>query len=428
MLKSFVILSVALFVFQARAQKNSVSTVPNYDNVKTQSDLVKNGLKTYYPELKANIADNLLKISGLNQFPKYVKAFEKNPESSPFSMFNANAHRRFPSKEWSLPIYNNGSDLSEVIKSEFGFCAGFTAALRKLNMMAFFDPSNSTAQKIPVTPAEKIAFYQTKIDEMMSNRMTVIPGYNNVYEFVSDPTLSLHFKKHIVKQWENININVLQGAIGGMGSTKKKPTLKDMQKVQQNLFKKVSYGYNPIVYLSKYNDQFLNSKVWQENAKKSYANFKDVFKFAIKESKEVNETLSAFGEFAEDLKKTLQPDTSHFWIHVLQVYEVSPLDKDGSFYFKVWDINYPAANAAKRITVTKDAKIYMGMDYDYDDDYVYLANKTIPKTENILRILDSRGVELNNILPLLWDDLEIEHMIQSNIEFCKKNNCTQKIK
>jgi hypothetical protein len=345
---------------------------PETKKVPTQTEIAKLGANHYFKNLPKNVGGNLLAMLGLNQFPKLQKQHAADPENSPFNIFNATSDRLKPTRDWSFPFYNSRGDMAEVVQSEFGFCAGFSTALRKVNMMALYDVDNTAEQNVPekATPAW-FAFYKAKLDDIMNNKMTIIPGFANTYEMSSNPQIATYIKEIIVHQWQLTNVNLFQG-LAGFLSVKKKPDLKDMQKVRAELDSRISYGYNPIVYLSKYNDKLMSKDQW---------------------------------------------------IHVLQIYEASPVQADGSFTLRAWDINERAQDAVKLITVDKNAKIIMSKDVEITEETVRIGPYAQPRTEEAVEEamgVIAEGNELNNILPLKWDELEIEQMIKKNKDFCSE--------
>ncbi|MBC7458664.1 MAG: hypothetical protein H7235_10315 [Bdellovibrionaceae bacterium] len=361
-------LMTALFITSVTLQLHA--QVQN--DVPTQTEIAKKGANFYFKNLPKNMGGNLLALLGLNQFPKLEKQHAADTANPPFNMFKASAERLKPSREWSFPFYNSSHDMADVVKSEFGFCAGFSTALRKVNMMAIYDEENKEQQVVPQkrTP-EWFAFYKAKIDAMMNNKMTIVPGFANTLEMSSNKEIAHYLKEVIVHQWQLTNVNLFQG-LAGFLSVKKKPDLKEMQKVRNELASRISYGYNPIVYLSKYNDKLMSKEQW---------------------------------------------------IHVLQIYEASPIQADGSFTLRAWDINESAQEAVKLITVDANAKIIMSEDVEITENSVRIGNYVQEKNADSLqnaRETISGGNELNNILPLKWDELEIEQMIKNNKEFCAK--------
>ena len=352
--------------------------------IPTQTEIAKEGAHFYLKNLPKNMGGNILSLLGLNEFPKLEKLHAADPQNSPFNIFNATSDRLKPSRKWSFAFYNSARDMADVVKSEFGFCAGFSSALRKVNMMAIYDKKNTEQQVVPDrgTP-EWFTYYKTKIDDMMNNKMTIIPGFANTYELSSNKEIAHYLKEVIVYQWQITNVNLFQG-LAGFLSVKKKTEIKNLNAVHQELSSRISYGYNPIVYLSKYNDKLMSKDQW---------------------------------------------------IHVLQVFEASEVQANGSFTLKAWDINEKAQEAVKLITVDAQGKIRMSEDVEITEDSVRVGNYIQEKTEESIKFARDtieEGSELNNILPLKWDELEIEQMIKKNKKFCQERaqigrfNCTSK--
>lgn len=367
MSKLITALLMTAMTLQLRAQAIKPSAKPI---LPTQTEIAKKGAHVYFKNLPKNMGGNLLALLGLNQFPKLEKLHAADPENSPFNLFNATSDRLKPSRDWSFSFYNNVPDMAEVVQAEFGFCAGFSTTLRKINMMALYDKENTEKQVVPAkgTPAW-FSFYKAKLDDIMNNKMTIIPGFANTYMLSSNKQLGLYIKQLIVHQWQVTNINLFQG-LAGLLSVNKQPDLEDMQKVRDSLAQRIAYGYNPIVYLSKYNDNVMSKEQW---------------------------------------------------IHVLQIFEANEIQADGSFTLRAWDINEKAEQSVKLITVDANAKIIMSQDVEVTEDSVRIGNLNLEKNKHTLKqalaVIES-GNELNNILPLKWDDLEIEQMIKQNKKFC----------
>lgn len=376
MLKFMSVFLITTISLQLAAQVEKV--------VPTQTEIAKKGAHFYLKNLPKNMSGNILSLLGLNEFPKLEKLHAADPQNSPFNIFNATSDRLKPSRKWSFAFYNSSRDMADVVKSEFGFCAGFSSALRKVNMMAIYDKKNIEQQVVPIkgTP-EWFAFYKAKLDAVMNNKMTIIPGFANTYELSSNKEMAHYLKEIIVYQWQITNVNLFQG-LAGFLSVKKKSEIKNLNAVHQELASRISYGYNPIVYLSKYNDKLISKAQW---------------------------------------------------IHVLQVFAAAEVQADGSFTLRAWDINEKAEDAVKLITVDPKGKIRMSEDVEITEDTVRVGNDTQEKSEESLKYAHdtiAKGSELNNILPLKWDELEIEQMIKKNKKFCQERaeigrfNCTLK--
>lgn len=367
-------LLVASIALQLNAQTKPANTETPDDVLPTQTEIAKKGASFYFKNLPHNVGGNLLTMLGLNQFPKLEKQHKADPENSPFNIFNSHSDRLRPSREWSFPFYNSSADMADVVKAEFGFCAGFSTTLRKFNILAVYDPENIEQQEVPEKGTDAwFEFYKAKMDDIMNNKMTIIPGFANTYQFSSNKQFALYIKQIIVHQWQLTNVNLFQG-IAGFLSVKKKPSLKDMQKVRDELASRISYGYNPIVYLSKYNDDLTSKEQW---------------------------------------------------IHVLQIYEAREVAADGSFSLLAWDINLKAESAIKLITVDRTGKIVMSEDYEVGENTVRIGRYSYPRNEQTLaeaKEIADNGNELNNILPLKWDELEIEQIIKANKDFCAERS------
>lgn len=239
--------------------------ISNAAAVPTQDDVVKFGALKYFQRLPHEGWNRLLHLAKLGTFDLILHQHFTNPAASPFRMFHSTAKRRNPSKPWSLNIRNSKDEYKEILEVKYGLCAGLTMVNRKLQLLAHFDPKNIEGQKFPPKKNQKawFNFMKNKIDDMISyNKMSIIPNFNSIHEFSSDPVISNYLKEHIIRQWELVSVNFLQGLFQGYAGTlvtmKKEVTLqyvKDLEKI-------LSLGINPVVFLSGPSQKMFSTDKW----------------------------------------------------------------------------------------------------------------------------------------------------------------------
>lgn len=278
-----------------------------YQGVKTQTELIEEGLREYFPNLIDNFKENLAHLTGMSDFDLFQIIHRSNPEGSPFRLFKKNSVKNKPQQEWSFPFYNSGKSFRDILNLEFGLCSGMTSTLRKFNMLATFDATASLAAPDKTTQPELwLKYYTDKIDQIIDYRMTTIDGFENLYSFASDPEIQKYIRLNVLQKWKENNVNILQGSVDGFLSVNQTMTVKDLIELRRELSQRLEYGYNPIVYLSQ-----------------------PATKFFSKEQ----------------------------WIHVVMVTGVSNLSKDGSFMIEIWDSNHKAEAAQRLIQISAFGEI-----------------------------------------------------------------------
>ena len=276
--------------------------------VKTQTDLIHEGMKDYFPELVDNIKENIAHLTGMSDFDFFQSMHRENPERSVFRLFKKNSVRNRPQPEWSFSFYNNDRSFGDILKMEFGLCSGMTSTLRRLNMLANFEAT--PGESVPDKKSQKkqwIKYYTSKIDRIVNYRMTTIDGFNNLYEFTSDPDIQKYIRLEVLEKWKENNVNIIQGGIDGFMSVRQEMDTKDLIELNTELSQRLQYGYNPIVYLSKPGELFSKQQ----------------------------------------------------WIHVVMVVGVTAPKTDGSYTIEIWDSNYPGNKALRTIQVTATQEIIM---------------------------------------------------------------------
>ena len=318
----------------------AMSTYSFADGVRTQKSVAIEGVRDYlwtWPEFRI---ENLMHFFQGDDFSFFKKMHSEKPESSPFRVFGAQQAKRKPSQGWSLAFQNDAASFETMIRRDYGLCAGFTSTHRSFNMLAFFDSKNAYGQIVPDRKTDEdawLSFMKERVDGIMDHRMQVIPGFKDLQQFSSDPMIAQYLKEKMIEEWKRVSVTLGQGYFQGLRGAHQSMSASEKASLRNELREKLDLGFNPIVYL-------------QEGKKE--------------------------GE--------------KYWIHVLQVTEVSEPKADGSFFLTVWDVNHSDAKDAKK-----------KVQFDAARGEIYFEDFTLTK-----------------VTPLLWDDLEIADMIKKNLNFC----------
>ncbi len=233
--------------------------------IPTQDDVVKHGALRYFKRLPVEGWDRLLHLAKMGSFELMLHQHKTKPHASPFRIFHSTSDRRLPTALWSLAMTNNSYEYNDVLVVKYGLCAGLTSVTRKIQMLAHFDPGNRARQSVPNKNNSQayFKFMKSKIDDMLShNKMVIFPYIKNMEELTSDPLLTNYFKEHIVRQWELVNINFLQGLFQGFAGIilkmNKETTLKNIETLKSYL----ALGFNPIIFIPAPNQKILSTDQW----------------------------------------------------------------------------------------------------------------------------------------------------------------------
>jgi len=210
-----------------------------------------------------------------------------------FELFNI-LHDRNHQHGFNLNFANHGDEINTVCPNKHGVCQGLTNLDRRMNMLAYYDPKNILMAKIPskTQPKEKFKFYEERVNLIRKGKPAIIPGFEDLLEFSSDPIGAKVLQEAVVKTWasENATISVvtqvLSAAHGNVADTEGVNLGVGTAELYKKLKARLSLHYNPIVYLT-------------------------------------------VGLPVNDGK----------WIHVMQVLDVAPVGTDGSFKITFKDPN-----------------------------------------------------------------------------------------
>ncbi len=80
-----------------------------------------------------------------------------------------------------------------------GYCWGHASVTSKFNRLGFFDPGHELTA--PRSSKEWRNFYSRVIDDVTDNKATQIPGFSNLAEFSSHPTIQEMLAEKVAKEW-----------------------------------------------------------------------------------------------------------------------------------------------------------------------------------------------------------------------------------
>jgi hypothetical protein len=106
-----------------------------------------------------------------------------------------------------------GIENVEKKTDQFGFCFRVTTVLRKMNLLAFFDPDNQLGSLVP-SKDDKVAwmeFYKALIDRVMMNKPVVIPCFSGLHEFSENPDIKSYMVLHVLNQTATNNASLYSG-------------------------------------------------------------------------------------------------------------------------------------------------------------------------------------------------------------------------
>ena len=331
-----------------------VLSLPLSAVVPKQSEVLKNGVGRYFRTLPNTLSTHTAHSLKMGDYHLLVNEHElyraRKISNTPFDVFYANAKKRMPGQSNSFPFLNSGEDFKTVMQVEYGVCAGMSITLRRFNMLAYFDPSNTSRERVPAKGSLQWAdFYKKKIDQVLAQKKPAIfPGFSNLMELSSNPSFKEYFQQHVIKEWADSASALWRGVAQQLYSVTGTFTLKDAETLHKELTYKVKkLGYSPIIWLAKPNSN---------------------------------------------------PFSSKQWIHVMQVLDVTSRGSQGEYRIKVWNVNYPAHQAAQE---------------------VFVSSTGVPTFE---------GDKLAEVEVLHFDDFEIGEIVKNKLNFCADHRglCTKR--
>lgn len=312
--------------------------------------------KTYFPLYAYKKVKRLTAVEVLSTYFSYKASFEKEA----FDIFKIFQDKREPKIENDLSFENDSYDFSSLLDAQYGVCMGVSSVIRKFNMLAYFDINNQDGRDVPLRHENEKkwrAYYEGLIDRVMNNMPTIIPGFYDLEDLSSHGNFYTYLQKHSLDQWALNNLT-LRGGLREMlgGLIKNRFSKKKGLRLYRQLRKRLSLHYNPKVYLTQ--------PLRTSDAQKP--------------------------DGMEDLE---------IWIHVMQVYSLSEMKKDGSYTVSLWDPNYPASHPGARAMVDINSQ---GKALYYHKD------------------LGDGKEELSDIDIYKYDDAEIAEILINYKKFCSE--------
>lgn len=212
----------------------------------------------FYPSQKSLLApyyfyyqQNTIAQRILNhQYKKEAeKSYERNGHYLKLSTPDRNEHD--DSWKHTYPFsYNRDSFFylsdQEKIFTNYGFCYGFAAALRKFDYFAIYKPKND---KDPIDVLLK------KIDAIFQNKPQDINGFEDLTDLTfgyqyQDKTVEYYIRKHIVDQWavNNVRNGVIWDYLGHYFEKREKRGLKHFYEFHQKVSRFIANGFQPLIF------------------------------------------------------------------------------------------------------------------------------------------------------------------------------------
>ncbi|MFN7685393.1 MAG: hypothetical protein ACK5QT_08285 [Oligoflexia bacterium] len=129
-----------------------------------------------------------------------------------FDIFSIHSDRNLGGVENELAFANSRSAFKNTPLTH-GYCWGHASMTAKFNRLGFFQP-NSRAPERPGTSQWR-KFYSGIIDRIMANEATDIPGFANLHEFSSHPTIQEMLADRVAYEWgeKAMSFNALGAAL-----------------------------------------------------------------------------------------------------------------------------------------------------------------------------------------------------------------------
>lgn len=134
------------------------------------------------------------------------------------------------------------------LAKEGGYCWGISLAIQKFNTLAFFRKTDSK-HEIPYPKGSETwkEFFQKKIDLILNNEPTYIPGFANLYEFSYDPDIQIYLKDKIAEIWSQQAISIE----GVRSLWKTNPmNIEESQELLKSISEKIEHHQSPLILLN----------------------------------------------------------------------------------------------------------------------------------------------------------------------------------
>lgn len=235
-------------------------------------------------------------------------------DSHDFEVFQSRVFRHTPNYEFSLAFENHNMGFEDAKKKndQYGFCLGVTTELRKMNLLAFYDPENKYGADVPDKKThfnEWLAYYKKLIDDVMVNKPVIIPHFSNLHELSGTPGIKEYMVLHVMNQWASKNASLYSGLYEMLLGVKRSYSKREANKLYHDLKKRIARHYPPRLFLSK--------------------------------------------------KNYKEPLFGAQYIHIMQAFDITEMREDGSYEIGVWHINNKWDKATYYIKVKADGTAWM---------------------------------------------------------------------
>lgn len=243
---------------------------------------------------------------------KYTSFYNQLTDTD-FEVFKNNEFRHTPNLEFSLAFENHhmGFEIPDKKNDQYGFCYGVTTVLRKMNLLAFYDPQNILGASVPSRDDKEAwtSFYKGLIDQVMRNKPVIIPGFSGLHEFSGSLEIKPYLVRHVLNQWGINNASFYSGFGQMLLGVKRSYSQNEANALYDKVKGRIAHHYPPRLFLSK----------------KNYD----------------------------------KPLFGAQYIHVMEAFEISDKKADGSYSIGVWHINNQWDKATYHIEIHADGSAWM---------------------------------------------------------------------
>ncbi|CAN0283456.1 unnamed protein product, partial [Chrysoparadoxa australica] len=127
-------------------------------------------------------------------------------------------------KENSLAFRNEASAFADTNEMTNGYCWGHASMTSKFNRLADWDLQNTGMLRALRSSNRRsraiaISFYRDLIKDISNNKVRTIPGFRNLFEFSSNPTIQRLIASQVADEWGE-NAMTWSGLFTSLGSGK----------------------------------------------------------------------------------------------------------------------------------------------------------------------------------------------------------------
>lgn len=159
------------------------------------------------------------------------------------------------SSESNSLAFRNPSPYNQVgthHTSQQGFCWGHAAVTNKFNRLGFFDKSKkppfSLSSEDPKEQEKAIDYYKEKIEEVLDNQATEIPGFANLQDFSDHPAIQGYLGDRVGEEWAD-NAMTFQGLTTVMSDSPM--SRKDNEKLFAQVKERIDNNQQPQIVFTK---------------------------------------------------------------------------------------------------------------------------------------------------------------------------------